>query len=179
MHAETDFDLSGNETPEELDALLDSMDTLALADEPDDSDVTDNTDATDESSEAVEPHATEDSDVNDGEATDLEPIPPDADTDAAPAAAGEETPAQSENDSPPEGIATRDNQHIIPFEVLEREREEKRALSEELASLRAERKDWEQSQRLLAVRDRQLESWVSVPKICRRTSISPTTNWTR
>ncbi|EOX1767476.1 ATPase, partial [Vibrio cholerae] len=73
----------------------------------------------------------------------------DGDTDAASPTA--------EPNAKPDGILAKDQKHIIPMEVLERERQEKAQLRQELEELKAHSAQLEKAQRMIDVRNKQLE----------------------
>lgn len=73
----------------------------------------------------------------------------DDDTDAASPTA--------EPNAKPDGILAKDQKHIIPMEVLERERQEKAQLRQELEELKAHSAQLEKAQRMIDVRNKQLE----------------------
>ncbi|CZF79715.1 hypothetical protein [Grimontia marina] len=81
----------------------------------------------------------------------------DVDTTADSAPADDSASEQEGESEPPSGVATKDGQHIIPFDVLESAREENADLKEQVKTLEAKQSDWEHAQRLLAFRDRQLQ----------------------
>ncbi|MBF4258897.1 ATPase, partial [Vibrio anguillarum] len=56
-----------------------------------------------------------------------------------------------------DGILAKDQKHIIPMEVLERERQEKAQLRQELEELKAHSAQLEKAQRMIDVRNKQLE----------------------
>ncbi|EOX3089789.1 ATPase [Vibrio cholerae] len=108
--------VTGNETLEELEALLESMEA-------------------EESRPTVEKEQS------------VEGL--DGDTDAASPTA--------EPNAKPDGILAKDQKHIIPMEVLERERQEKAQLRQELEELKAHSAQLEKAQRMIDVRNKQLE----------------------
>ncbi|MCG7586750.1 hypothetical protein [Photobacterium sp. OFAV2-7] len=132
--------ITGNETLEELEAMLDELDDAVLVDEP--------TEAEPVVDEAPEPK------------TDTDEASSEADTNAAPAAAEQEEPEQGEEkqeEQPQKYIAAKDGEHRIPYEVLEAERAQNQRLQEELAASKQREADFEKTERLLEVRDKQLQ----------------------
>lgn len=128
--------LTGNETPEELEALLDSIDGVLDDDsEHDDDDI----ELDDESSDGGSDTDSADSD------------------DADSAAAQSEEQQEQQEEQKPKGVAAKDGEHVIPYDVLERERTEKQQLKEQLETMKKKQNDWEQSKRLLDLRNKQLE----------------------
>lgn len=140
------FNLTGNETPEELDALLDQMEEFEVTDEL----------PTNDPAPVVAPvvdHSQQDT--------------LGTDTDAASEAAGADTTVddgeQGKTEDNPD-IETKDGKHTIPYAVLEAERNEAARLKEQLDEERKLREQ-EQEQRaalereskLLNVRNKQLE----------------------
>ncbi|NAW78227.1 MULTISPECIES: hypothetical protein [Vibrio] len=128
--------LTGNETPEELEALLDSIDGVL-----------------DDDSE----HDDDDIELDD-EGSDGRSDTDSADSDAADSAtAQDEEQQEQQEEQKPKGVAAKDGEHVIPYDVLERERQEKQQLKEQLETMQKKQSDWEQSQRLLELRNKQLE----------------------
>lgn len=128
--------LTGNETPEELEALLDSIDGVLDDDsEHDDDDI----ELDDESSDGSSDTDSADSDTADS------------------ATAQSEEQQEQQEEQKPKGVAAKDGEHVIPYDVLERERTEKQQLKEQLEAMQKKQSDWEQSQRLLELRNKQLE----------------------
>ena len=134
--------ITGNETLEELEAMLDELDDAVVVDEP-------------QEAEPVADEAPE-------QKTDTEEASSEADTNAAPATAEREEPEQGEEEQDEEEqsqkyIVAKDGEHRIPFEVLEAERAQNQRLQEQLAAAQQREADFEQTQRLLEVRDKQLQ----------------------
>ncbi|EKF9445185.1 ATPase [Vibrio cholerae] len=121
--------VTGNETLEELEALLESME--AEESRP-----------TVEKEQGADGHLAPSSQSQSVEGLD-------GDTDAASPTA--------EPNAKPDGILAKDQKHIIPMEVLERERQEKAQLRQELEELKAHSAQLEKAQRMIDVRDKQLE----------------------
>ncbi|EHY9844238.1 ATPase [Vibrio cholerae] len=121
--------VTGNETLEELEALLESME--AEESRP-----------TVEKEQGADEHLAPSSQSQSVEGLD-------GDTDAA-------SPTAKPN-AKPDGILAKDQKHIIPMEVLERERQEKAQLRQELEELKAHSAQLEKAQRMIDVRNKQLE----------------------
>ncbi|EFH74573.1 ATPase [Vibrio cholerae RC385] len=121
--------VTGNETLEELEALLESMEA-------------------EESRPTVEKEQGADERLApSSQSQSVEGL--DGDTDAASPTA--------EPNAKPDGILAKDQKHIIPMEVLERERQEKAQLHQELEELKAHSAQLEKAQRMIDVRNKQLE----------------------
>ncbi|EGR0664503.1 ATPase [Vibrio cholerae] len=121
--------VTGNETLEELEALLESME--AEESRP-----------TVEKEQGTDEHLAPSSQSQSVEGLD-------GDTDAASPTA--------EPNAKPDGILAKDQKHIISMEVLERERQEKAQLRQELEELKAHSAQLEKAQRMIDVRNKQLE----------------------
>lgn len=121
--------VTGNETLEELEALLESMEVEESR-------------ATVEKEQGADEHLAPSSQSQSVEGLD-------GDTDAASPTA--------EPNAKPDGILAKDQKHIIPMEVLERERQEKAQLRQELEELKAHSAQLEKAQRMIDVRNKQLE----------------------
>lgn len=121
--------VTGNETLEELEALLESMEA-------------------EESRPIVEKEQGADEHLApSSQSQSVEGL--DGDTDAASPTA--------EPNAKPDGILAKDQKHIIPMEVLERERQEKAQLRQELEELKTYSAQLEKAQRMIDVRNKQLE----------------------
>ncbi|EJB8348762.1 ATPase [Vibrio cholerae] len=121
--------VTGNETLEELEALLESMEV-------------------EESRPTVEKEQDADERLApSSQSKSVEGL--DGDTDAASPTA--------EPNAKPDGILAKDQKHIIPMEVLEQERQEKAQLRQELEELKAHSAQLEKAQRMIDVRNKQLE----------------------
>lgn len=120
--------LDGTETLEELEAMLDAAESGELGDEHDDTghDETGTTEPT-ETDVDTAPSAAEDEEVQ-------------GDSD------GNE---QDEGDSHTKGIASKDGNHIIPYEVLAAERAEAKRLKDELEQYRSATEERDKLQALL------------------------------
>ncbi|TQQ47552.1 ATPase [Vibrio cholerae] len=121
--------VTGNETLEELEALLESMEV-------------EESHPTVEKEQGADEHLAPSSQSQSVEGLD-------GDTDAASPTA--------EPNAKPDGILAKDQKHIIPMEVLERERQEKAQLRQELEELKAHSAQLEKAQRMIDVRNKQLE----------------------
>ncbi|PCE67537.1 hypothetical protein [Salinivibrio sp. YCSC6] len=133
------FEVTGNESVEELEALMEQFDDAELADDDD--------------SESEQPAANVEQPSVDSETQSISDNVDKADS----APASEKDGGETEEGEKPEGVATKDGAHVIPFDVLERERREKQQLKEQIEALQKQQSEWEQSQRLLDVRNKQLE----------------------
>ncbi len=123
-----DFELTGNETPEEIEAMLDQLETDEL-----------------ETDEPAEPEAqtttTDASKVDNPEES----------------ASSEDESEESGEDEQPEGVQAKDGKNIIPYDVLEQQREANKQLQQELEQFKSRENDWQAKERLLEVRNKQLE----------------------
>ncbi|MGF1760431.1 hypothetical protein L4D76_21375 [Photobacterium sagamiensis] len=128
------IEITGNETLEEMEAMLDALDDAVVVDEP-------------QEAEPVIDEAPE-------QKTDTDKASLEADTNAAPATAEQEDPVQGEDQQ--KYIVAKDGENKIPFEVLEAQRAENQRLQDELAASKQREADFEKTQRLLEVRDKQL-----------------------
>ncbi|MGR2871541.1 ATPase [Vibrio vulnificus] len=129
INHDEEIEVTGEETLEELEAMLEAM-------EAEDGD-----DAVSDNDEVDEP------DIDDDQGTNEEGS--EGDTNAAPPTAEPET--------HPEGILAKDQKHIIPMEVLERERQENAKLRQEVEELKAQSAQFDKAQRTIEVRNKQLE----------------------
>lgn len=145
------LNITGNETPEELEAMLEQFDDFEVTDE-----------SWDEDDEVFE---------LDGSETEEEPKV-DSNTESAPVvdgeskSEGEEQPAsdkQEESEREPV-VKTEDGKHEIPFEVLKQEREKNKALEQELEELRGKGSEADKLQRIIDVRNEQLTALGVKPK---------------
>ncbi|KJR21520.1 MULTISPECIES: hypothetical protein [Vibrio] len=127
--------LTGSETPEELEALLDSIDGV-LDDDPEHDD--------------DEPIELGDTTLDGSSDTDI------ADSDAADSAPAQ-VKEQQVAEQKPIGIVAKDGEHVIPYETLERERETNKQLKAKLEELEKDREKLSQNERLLEIRNKQLE----------------------
>lgn len=139
------IEFTGNESLEELEAMMAEFERAEVVDElPGDSDET----------EAQPETKTDD--------TAETPV---AETTAGSAPASEDAvETQGEEGVKPTGIAAKDGEHVIPYDVLERERDAKRQLQAQLDALQEKQSEWEQSQRLLRIRDKQLQKLGVAPE---------------
>ncbi|HAT8545931.1 TPA: ATPase [Vibrio vulnificus] len=129
INHDDEIEVTGNETLEELEAMLEAM-------EAEDGD-----DAVSDDEEVDEP------DIDDVQGTAEEGSEGDTNADS-PAA---------EPETHPEGILAKDQKHIIPMEVLERERQENAKLRQEVEELKAQSAQFEKAERTIEVRNKQLE----------------------
>ncbi len=126
-------DITGNESLEEIEAMLEAWEAKDV-----DSDLGD--------APHADEHASRDLSNDDGK---------EGDTDAA------SPPAAP--DLSPEGILAKDQKHIIPMAVLERERQEKAQLRQEVEQLKAKAAQLDKAERLIALRNHQLEDYGVAP----------------
>lgn len=141
------IEVTGNESIEELEAMMADFEDAELTDD----------DKSTSDVEVSEPKSQPDHSQQDA--------PDNADNaDSVPAPEAEAGEVEESKDNTPKGVATKDGEHVIPYDVLEREREEKRQLKEQLDALTQKQNEWEQTQRLLQVRDRQLEKLGVAPE---------------
>ncbi|HDY7440414.1 TPA: ATPase [Vibrio vulnificus] len=129
INHDDEIEVTGNETLEELEAMLEAM-------EAEDGD-----DAVSDDEEVDEP------DIDDVQGTAEEGSEGDTNADSPPA----------EPETQPEGILAKDQKHIIPMEVLERERQENAKLRQELDELKAQSAQFEKAERTIELRNKQLE----------------------
>ncbi|HDY7624961.1 TPA: ATPase [Vibrio vulnificus] len=129
INHDDEIEVTGNETLEELEAMLEAM-------EAEDGD-----DAVSDDEKVDEP------DIDDVQGTAEEGSEGDTNADS-PAA---------EPETHPEGILAKDQKHIIPMEVLERERQENAKLRQEVEELKAQSAQFDKAQRTIEVRNKQLE----------------------
>ncbi|ENJ7945621.1 hypothetical protein WFO77_00490 [Yersinia enterocolitica] len=123
-----DIELTGNETPEELEALIDGFGDVDI------SDVTHTAAATTTPVAVVTDNSTEDTNavVNTGDKKDeLTPGATTAQTTEVPITktAATTPAATTEGTDKPKGILSKDGQHVIPYDVLVAERTEKQRLA--------------------------------------------------
>lgn len=132
-----DLDLTDTQTPEELDAILDKIEH--------------ETDAPDEQgvlSKSEPPSNDDQSEPN--------PSPPVDSEQADSASAGEDEPRTQALPSH-DAIEAKDGKNIIPYHVLEQERATNKALKAQLDEYQSQQLDWEETQRRLELRNKQLE----------------------
>lgn len=129
INHDDDIEVTGNETLEDLEALLEAMEA-----EDGDAAVLDN-------DEVDEP------DIDDKQETVEDGSEGDTNADSPPA----------EPETQPEGILAKDQKHIIPMEVLERERQENAKLRQENEELKARTAQFEKAERTIELRNKQLE----------------------
>ncbi|HEI6828257.1 hypothetical protein [Yersinia enterocolitica] len=118
-----DIELTGNETPEELEALIDGFGDVDISDVTQTAAVTTTPVATDETNAAV---------LNTGDKKDeLTPGATTAQTTEVPITktAATTPAATTEGTDKPKGILSKDGQHVIPYDVLVAERTEKQRLA--------------------------------------------------
>ncbi|EKN3469290.1 hypothetical protein OZ827_003617 [Yersinia enterocolitica] len=119
-----DIELTGNETPEELEALIDGFGDVDISDVTQTAAVTTTPVATDETNAAVLNTGDKKDELTPG-ATTTAPA-----TEVLIAKTAATTPAATtESTEKPKGILSKDGQHVIPYDVLVAERTEKQRLA--------------------------------------------------
>ncbi|MCE0495769.1 hypothetical protein [Vibrio salinus] len=138
--------LTGEESPEELEELLANL-------EGDDLQVVDDKSEIDpENNPAVQQVETK---------TDENPA---VDNPEGSASSDGEGSAEDEGKPSEPVILAKDGENTIPFDVLEREREANKELQKQLEELKAQQSEYEQDKRLLEIRNKQLEGMGVEPK---------------
>ncbi|PSU24688.1 hypothetical protein CTM97_19350 [Photobacterium phosphoreum] len=131
------IEITGNETLDELEAILDSVDDAEVVDEP--------------LLAAPEPVIAE-------VASTESAVPPlDGDTNVAPPTTDDVIVEQSEEQPEKKVIVAKDGEHIIPYDVLEAERRESERLRQQIADMKQKQPEYDQQSRLLELRDKQLQ----------------------
>ncbi|PSU23820.1 hypothetical protein [Photobacterium kishitanii] len=131
------IEITGNETLDELEAILDSLDDAEVVDEP--------------LPVASEPVITE-------VASTESAVPPlEGDTNVAPPTTDDVIVEQSEEQPEKKVIVAKDGEHIIPYDVLEAERRESERLRQQIADMKQKQPEYDQQSRLLELRDKQLQ----------------------
>ncbi|MGF1727066.1 hypothetical protein [Photobacterium nomapromontoriensis] len=139
------IEITGNETLDELEALLDSFDDLDIADE--------------QFEEVLKPAEQL------VQKTDTELLPSDGDTNVVPPATDEVLPGQGEEQQPVKKvIIAKDGEHTIPYDVLEAERRESERLRQQIAEMQKQGSELQNTTRLLEIRDKQLEKLGVAPE---------------
>ncbi|PSU95720.1 hypothetical protein [Photobacterium kishitanii] len=131
------IEITGNETLDELEAILDSLDDAEVVDEP--------------LSVASEPVITEVA------STEPAVLPLEGDTNVAPPTTDDVIVEQSEEQPEKKVIVAKDGEHIIPYDVLEAERRESERLRQQIADMKQKQPEYDQQSRLLELRDKQLQ----------------------
>lgn len=131
------IEITGNETLDELEAMLDSLENAEVSDEI--------------------PHAQQAPAVANGESTEQAAQQSDGDTNAASPTADDGGAAQSEDQQEQKVIVAKDGVHTIPYDVLEAERRESERLRQQIADMQQDQGKYEQQARLLEIRDKQLQ----------------------
>ncbi|EKN3444879.1 hypothetical protein FG445_003509 [Yersinia enterocolitica] len=149
-----DIELTGNETPEELEALIDGFGDVDI------SDVTQTAAVTTTPVAVVTDNSTEDTNavVNTGDKKDeLTPGATTAQTTEVPITktAATTPAATTESTEKPKGILSKDGQHVIPYDVLVAERAEKQRL---VGSNQQTATELAETRRQLAALTRQINS---------------------
>ncbi|PSU86663.1 hypothetical protein C0W42_19810 [Photobacterium kishitanii] len=131
------IEITGNETLDELEAILDSLDDAEVVDEP--------------LPVASEPVITEVA------STEPAVLPLEGDTNVAPPTTDDVIVEQSEEQPEKKVIVAKDGEHIIPYDVLEAERRESERLRQQIADMKQKQPEYDQQSRLLELRDKQLQ----------------------
>ncbi|MGD6739734.1 hypothetical protein ACN08N_23550 [Photobacterium leiognathi subsp. mandapamensis] len=131
------IEITGNETLDELEAMLDSLDDAEVSDEI--------------------PQAQQAPAAADSESTEPAAQQSDGDTDAASPTADSGDAAQSEDQQEKKVIVAKDGVHTIPYDVLEAERREAERLRQQISEMQQKQGEYEQQARLLEIRDKQLQ----------------------
>ncbi|CQI96118.1 hypothetical protein [Yersinia rohdei] len=118
-----DIELTGNETPEELEALIDGLGDVGISDATQAAAVTTTPVAVVVDNTTEDTHAV----VNTGDKND-EPTPGATTTAPATETTAITQTATTEGNEKPKGILSKDGQHVIPYDVLVAERAEKQRL---------------------------------------------------
>ncbi|XKY35153.1 hypothetical protein AB8599_08910 [Enterovibrio sp. 27052020O] len=138
-----EIEFTGEESVEEMEALLAKFESAEVVDEQTDDGELPAVESIQNTDTKTEAHG--------------------ADTGATSAVAGDNVDDQTQGDTP-KGIAAKDGEHVIPYDVLEREREANRQLKEQIDAMQAKNDEYEQTQRLLSIRDKQLEKLGVAPQ---------------
>ncbi|HHH1732884.1 TPA: hypothetical protein ACPZTD_000602 [Yersinia enterocolitica] len=145
-----DIELTGNETPEELEALIDGFGDVDISDVTQTAAVTTTPVATDETNAAVLNTGDKKDELTPG-ATTTAPA-----TEVLIAKTAATTPAATtESTEKPKGILSKDGQHVIPYDVLVAERAEKQRL---VGSNQQTATELAEARRQLAALTRQINS---------------------
>ena len=131
------IELTGNETLDELEAMLDKFD---------DADVIDGSD-----------NAAQMQVPADSQSTEQVPVTSEGDTNVVPPATDGIDTAQSEDQQEKKVIVAKDGVHTIPYDVLEAERREAERLRQQISDMQQKQTGYEQQSRLLELRDKQLQ----------------------
>ena len=144
------LNITGNETPEELEAMLEQFDEFEVTDE-----------SWDDDDEAFELDGSETEDKPEVDSN-TESAPVDGESDSE----GESKPESDEQQvsEREQVVKTEDGKHEIPFEVLKQEREKNKALEQELEELRGKSSQADKLQRIVDVRNQQLTELGIQPK---------------
>ncbi|SMY34281.1 hypothetical protein [Photobacterium andalusiense] len=131
------IEITGNETLDELEAILDSLDDAEVVDEP--------------------LLATPDPVIAEVASTEPTVPPLEGDTNVAPPTTDDVIVEQSEEQPEKKVIVAKDGEHIIPYDVLEAERRESERLRQQIADMKQKQPEYDQQSRLLELRDKQLQ----------------------
>lgn len=138
------FNITGNETIDELEAMLDNLDGDSVEGEE--------LEGNGEGGEGKEGIADDGNTELNQDKTDLPKV--DSHADSAPAMGKEQS---ADDGEPTSVIMAKDNVHTIPYEVLENERRENERLKQELSEMGGQLTKAEQNERLLEIRNTQLK----------------------
>ncbi|PWC10541.1 hypothetical protein [Brenneria corticis] len=142
-----ELDLTGNETPEELEALLDKLGDVDVSDDA--GTAPGNTAVAAENTGAQGTAGQADATQSNTGDTNTDTPTPGATTEQ------QQDAGQGQQAEQPKSILSKDGKHVIPYDVLEAERAEKRRIAEENQRTAAE---LEEAKRQLAVFTRQIAS---------------------
>lgn len=131
------IELTGNETLDELEAMLDKFD---------DADVIDG------SGDAAQIQV-----PADGQLTEQVPATSEGDMNVVPPTTDVIDTAQGEDQQEKKVITAKDGVHTIPYDVLEAERREAERLRQQISEMQQKQTGYEQQSRLLEIRDKQLQ----------------------
>lgn len=148
------FNLTGNETDEELEALLEQMDDAEVADELPAAPEAQPAPAVPAAPEQDLPTADIDNAGSAPAGNDTTPVPTEQDK-------GEGDEASEDDDGAPAqpGILAKDGVNVIPYEVLEAQRNETARLQEQLNAAQQQTSEYQRQAQLLEVRNKQLEDY--------------------
>ncbi|HIF9483133.1 TPA: hypothetical protein ACX6SV_003541 [Photobacterium damselae] len=134
------IEITGDETLDELEAMLDQLEDATVVDEPQIS-VEEQPEVVSDSSEST---------VEERSDGDKDAASPTADQD-------DTVPSDEGTDEPKKVIIAKDGVHTIPYDVLEAERREAERLRQQLAEMESKQVEYENQARLLDIRDKQLQ----------------------
>ncbi|HIF9289509.1 TPA: hypothetical protein ACX6Q0_001483 [Photobacterium damselae] len=132
------IEITGNETLDELELMLNELDDAVMVDEPLDN--APSTPVEEPSKEMIEPE-----------------LEGDTSADSPTANEGDTAYSQGKIEEPKKVIAAKDGVHTIPYDVLEAERREAERLRQQLVEMESKQVEYENQARLLDIRDKQLQ----------------------